>query len=410
MSDNDVSVPTGVALTALDSIFRDRPHEVLDKLRSSEPVHRDREFDRVMLTRAQDVGAVLNDRTLGTDPRKSRPGSFSRVQLGVDENFEPSILHMDDPDHKRLRSLVSKAFNQASVEAMRPRIGEIANRLLDEVLDPGRFDIVETYAKPLPTIVIAAMLGVDETDQRDFKKWSDAQVHMFNPLRTAEQAASLGRGREALRHYFLDAIAERRRDRRNDVISTLISAEEDGEKLSEGEIITVCETLLIAGNITTTDLIGNGILALLQNPDELAKLHARPALVHDVIEEVLRYDPPVVQSNRVASKYREIGEHAVEAGQTITLSLLAANHDPAVHRDPHSFDIERADKHHSSFGGGAHFCLGAPLARAEAQIAISMIFTRFPKLRLASGYNPVRKSLPSFNGLESLWVETRSES
>lgn len=410
MSESNVTIPTGAALTALDPTFREQPHDVLDKLRVLEPVHRDREFDRVMLTRADDVEAVLNDRSLGTDPRKSRPGSFSRVQLGVDEKFQPSMLHMDDPDHKRLRGLVSKAFNQASIDAMRTRIGEIANRLLDEIPDPGRFDVVEAYAKPLPTIVIAAMLGVDETDQRDFKRWSDAQVHLFNPLRTAEQVASLEWGRAALKRYFLDAIAERRKERKNDIISTLISAEEAGEKLSEMEIITVCQTLLIAGNITTTDLIGNGILALLQNPDQLDKLCARPALTHDAIEEILRYDPPVVQSNRVASRSREIGGLTIEAGQTVTLSLLAANHDPAAHHDPHRFDVERTDKHHSSFGGGTHFCLGAPLARAEAQIAIPMVFARFPRLHLASGYTPIHKSLPSFNGLESLWVESRLES
>jgi predicted outer membrane repeat protein len=406
MSNSKCPVATGVALTALDPVFRERPHEVLDCLRSTEPVHQDREFDRVFLTRAQDIGSVLNDRTMGTDPRKSRPGSFSRVQLGVDDKFQPAMVHMDDPDHKRLRDLVSKAFNQRSVDAMRTRIHETANRLLDQISDPHHFDVVERYAKPLPTIVIAEMMGVDPADQEEFKRWSDTQVHTFNPMRTAEQLTSLQQGKSALNHYFADLIGKRRKDRGTDLISTLISAEEEGERLSEPEIIGVCQFLMIAGNVSTTDLIGNGILALLQNPTELAKLLAQPELAQDAVEEVLRFDAPVTSASRINNTSREMDGGAIAAGQTITLSLLAANYDPAAHPNPHKFDIERADKRHHSFGGGAHYCLGAPLGRAEAQIAIPLILTRFPKMRLDPQNTLSRKALPSFNGLDSLWVRT----
>ena len=405
MSDSKSPVPTGAALTALDPTFRENPHEYLDYLRLTDPVHQDREFDRVMLTRAPDISSILNDRTLAADPRKSRPGSFSRVQLGVDEKFQPSMLHMDDPDHKRLRDLVSKAFNQRSVDAMRTRIGEIANRLLDEVVDGSHFDVMEAYAKPLPTIVIAEMLGVDARDQEDFKRWSDAQGYLFSPARTAEQQTSLEWGRDALGSYLAEVVNKRRKDRGTDLISTLIEAEEEGEQLSEAEIIGVCQLLLLAGNVTTTDLIGNGVLALLRHPGELAKLRTQPELARDVVEEVLRYDSPVVTATRVTTTSRQIAGCPVAAGQTITASLLAANYDPAVHSDPGRFDIERASKRHHSFGGGAHFCLGAPLARAEAQIAIPLIFVRFPKLRLMTDFTPVHKSFPSFNGLESLWVD-----
>ncbi len=159
MSDSKVAVPTGIALTALDPAFRENPHKYLDYLRLMEPVHQDREFDRIVLTRAQDISFVLNDRTVG-NPRKSRPGSFSRVQLGVDDKFQPTMLHMDDPDHKRLRDLVAKAFNQRSVEAMRTRIVAIAKRLLNKIVDSNPFDAIRAYARPLPTIVIAEMLGV----------------------------------------------------------------------------------------------------------------------------------------------------------------------------------------------------------------------------------------------------------
>jgi cytochrome P450 len=400
------SVPTGTELTALDPTFRENPHEYLDYLRLMEPVHQDREFDRVVLTRAQDVSSVLNDSTLRSDPRKGRVGSYSRVQLGVDDKFQPSMVHMDDPDHGRLRALVSKAFSPRSVDALRPRINEIANQLLDEVAGDVSFDVMEAYAKPLPTMVIGEMLGVDQADHRNFKRWSDAQAYLFSPVRTAEQQASLEWGRDAQRDYITEMVKKRRKDRGADLISILIEAEEQGEKLSEAELVDVCQFLLLAGNLTTTDLIGNGLLALLRHPDELAKLIAQPELARDAVEEVLRYDSPIVTANRIPSTPRQIAGCPVAAGQTITASLLAANNDPSMHPDPRRFDIVRPNKRHYSFGGGSHFCLGAPLARAEAQLAIPLIFSRFPKLRLMADFAPIRKNHPAFNGLESLWVET----
>jgi hypothetical protein len=406
MSETKTPTPTGRALSALDPTFRDHPDEYIDLLRSAEPVHQDREFDRIVLTRAEDIESVLNERTMAKDPRKSRPGAYIRAFEKVDENYQPSMLFADDPDHKRLRGPVSKAFNQQSVEAIRPRIAEIANRLLDEIPDPRRFDVVAAYSNPLPTIAIAAMLGIDEKDQRDFKRWSDSQVHSLNPLRTEGQTASLDQGRTALSQYFAEVIRERRKNRGTDLISSLISAEEDCQELTEAEIIGMCQLLLVAGNVTTTDLIGNGVLALLRNPTELAKLRAQPELIRNAVEEVLRYDSPVTVASRIATKPVQIGGVDIEAGQSISALLFGANHDPAAHSCPAKFDIERPDKRHSSFGGGIHFCVGAPLARAEAQIAIPLLFTRFPKIRLMPDHTPTRKSLPSLNGVASLWVDT----
>ncbi|AEU38026.1 cytochrome P450 [Granulicella mallensis] len=403
INNQKMTTPTGRALTALDPIFRENPHKYLDHLRSTDPVHQDREFDRVVVTRAEDVASILFDREMSVDPEKSRPGSFSRLQVG--EKFERSMLLLDDPDHKRLRALVSKAFNQQAIEAMRPRIAMIANRLLDKVAGETRFDVVESYAKPLPTIVIAEMLGIREADQADFNEWSDGMVQLFNASRTAEQQTTLLRAKDALNSYFAAAIAERRQYRGDDLVSVLIEAEEDGDKLSEAEILTCCRLLLVAGNVTTTDLIGNGLLALLQHPMELAKLRRQPELVRDAVEEVLRYDPPIVERNRITTTSTQIGGCPMAAGLTITASLLAANHDPLIHTDPEKFDISRSDKRHYSFGGGTHFCLGAPLARAETQIALSLIIERFPGLHLNSDFAPVHRTLPSFNGLDSLWVE-----
>lgn len=399
-------LPSGMALTALHPLFRECPHVVLDRLRAAEPVHRDPQFDRVFLSRYEDVRAVTSDRSYAVDPRKAREGAFSRVVMGLDRDrsFEPTMLHLDDPDHKRLRGLVSQAFNQRSIEAFRPRIRAIAEQLLDAVGDAGEFDVIEAYAAPLPTIVIAEMLGVDPGDQGDFKRWSDALAHSFNPMRTPEQEATLSAGQNALAGYFKTAVDRRRAHRGTDLISALVSSEEQGDRLSEREIIGTCNLLLAAGNVTTTDLIGNGVLALLRHPSELAKLRADPELARNAVEEMLRFDPPVAQTSRITTEPREIGGVALETGETVTASLLAAGHDPAVHAEPGRFDVERQDPRHLAFGGGLHFCLGAPLARAEAQIGIPLLFERFPNLMVAEGRTVERKDAPVFNGVKALWV------
>src|SRR5262249_31717357 len=206
--------------------------------------------------------------------------------------------------------------------------------------------------------------------------------------------------------YFARAIDARRGRRSDDLISLLVAAEEAGDRLSGREIAITCNLLLIAGNLTTTDLIGNGVLALLKHPDQLAKLSAHPELVPNAVEEILRCDPPVVQTGRLALEPFEIGGLEVKAGEAITASIFAAGHDPARHSDPHRFEIERADTSHLAFGGGAHFCLGAPLARAEAQIAIPLLFERFPSLRLDPQHAIEHKRVPAFNGLTALWVRS----
>ena len=400
------TVPTGIALSAFDPTFRECPHQILNALRAREPVHQDRQFDRVVLTRFADIEAVLGDRTLGSDPRKSRPGSFIRMAQMVDDSYQPTMLNTDDPEHKRIRSLVAQGFNQRAVEAMRPRIAEVAAGLLDALGPRDRFDAVEEYAGPLPTIVIAEMLGVDAADQKDFKRWSDALVNILNPRRSPEQNQALAWSRKNFAEYFRRAIAERRSKRGTDLISALVVAEENGEMLTEQEVINTCNLLLAAGNVTTTDLIGNGVLTFLRHPDQWRKLRARPDLARNAIEEVLRFNPPVTSTLRVSHVAREIDGVAVGAGQTLDCVIVGGGHDPAVHDDAERFDIERADTRHTAFGGGAHFCLGAPLARAEAQIAIPMLFERFPRLRLDPEREVEHKVSPPFNGPKALWVRT----
>ena len=402
-ADQTQALATGIALTALDPVFREQPHRVLDALRTGAPVHRDVEFDRVFLTRYEDVRAVVNDRTLSVDPRKGCTAPH-RPNFREMEDYEPSMLVLDDPDHKRLRGLVTQAFNARAVEAARPRIRAITERLLDAIGDAVAFDVIDVLASPLPTIVIAEMLGVDPGDQADFKRWSDALIQSFNPRRTPEQEEALEHGRQSLRGYLGRIVEQRRAVRTGDLISALVNAEEAGERLTTREIVSTCNLLLVAGNMTTTDLIGNGVLALLEHPDQLAKLRSRPELMKNAVEETLRYDPPVVQTNRITQSPKQIGDKFLESEAWITPCLMAAGHDPALHQNPHSFDIERADTSHLAFGGGVHFCLGAPLARAEAEIAISVMLERFPNLRCDPSRHGHRKSVPVFNGIDSLWV------
>ena len=393
-------VPTGVQLTPLDPTFQADPYPVLDELRERDPVHHDEQLHRYVLTRHDDVDALLRDRAHSVDPRNAGEGTFEKMFLyrAEEQDFQPSMLFADPPYHTRLRGLVSKAFTPRAVEQMAPRIQEIVDALLDAVADRGGFDLIDAFAAPLPTIVIAEMLGVDPRQRASFKRWSDAVVTVFNPLLSAEERAQAEEASLALNAFFQAAIAERRDRPREDLINSLMHVEEGKDQLTDDEIVTMCNLLLTAGNVTTTDLIGNGVHALLRFPGELRKLRDNPSLIKNAVEEMLRFDSPVTQSGRTPMSDIEIGGCPIKRGESVTPQLAAANHDPAVYPEPHTFDITREDTHHHSFGGGVHFCLGAPLARLEAQIAIATLVRRFPNLRL-SGESIEYRRIPSFRGL-----------
>lgn len=400
-------LPSGIRLTPYDPAFQADPHAALDRLRTEAPALHDEAFGRWFLTRHADVRAVLRDREMWSDPRKADPDSFVR-RFAAPEDGEPSMLFMDDPEHKRLRGLVNKAFTPKAVEAMRPRVRAIAEALLDAV-DGTEFDLIEAFAAPLPVIVIAEMLGIDGADHARFKSWSDDSVSaFFNPLRTAEEQARSQVAGAALDDLFRAHIAARRRNAGGDLISAMVTAEERGDRLTDDEIVGQCGLLLIAGNVTTTDLIGNGVKALMDHPDELAKLRARPDLMENAVEEMLRFDSPVTQSGRTANRDLTIAGCPVRKGQSISVSLAAANHDPALHPVPHRFDIERADTTHESFGGGRHFCLGAPLARVEAQEAVAALLARYPTLNASSRGHRYR-TIPGFRGLAEYWLRITKE-
>jgi hypothetical protein len=396
-------VPTGVELTALDPAFRADPYPVLARLREREPVHRDDVIKRWVLTRGDDVERVLRARTMAVDGRKANEGTYMRMFAVPAGRREPSMLMLDPPSHTRLRSLVNKAFTPRAVELLAPRIREIIDALLDVVTGQEGFDLIEAFAGPLPVIVIAEMLGVNPADRDNFKRWSDLTAMGLNPRLTADQRAVLVEGRRQLDAYLERAIAECRAHPRDDLISAMIAVEEAGDQLNDAEIVTMCGLLLAAGNLTTTDLIGNGVWTLLRHPDQLQKLRDDPSLIKNAVEEILRFESPVVQTGRIAMDDGTIGGCPVRRGESVLASLAAANRDPAAYPEPDRFDITRADPHHHSFGGGVHFCLGAPLARLEAQLAIAALVQRFPNLHLAD--EPLEwRALPAFRGLAKLRV------
>ena len=403
--DKDDKLPQGVALTPLDETFREDPYPVLDDLRDRAAVLEDSELKRWVYTRHDDVKAILRDGELWSDPRKANPGTFTREFLGGREEREPSMLLMDEPGHRRLRMLVSKPFTPAAVERWRPRTKEVVARVLDRI-EGDEFDLIAQFAGPIPTIVIAEMLGIREERHDDFKRWSDTNVKVaFNPFSSPEELAEGEAAEASLVGFFREEIARRRADLGDDLISDMIRAEEAGESLSEEEIVTQCNLLLVAGNVTTTDLIGNGVKALLDHPGELAKLRARPELIGNAVEEMLRYDSPVTNSGRIASREVDFGGCPVSQGESLSTSLAAANHDPDVYPDPHRFDIEREDVHHQSFGGGRHLCLGAHLARLEAQEAILGLLARYPRLEMSPRGHRYA-AVPSFRGMTEFWVRT----
>ncbi len=402
---NPDPIPNGFALTPFDPEFQRDPYPVLRRLQEAAPAQWDELMHGWLVTTHDEVREILRDKEFWSDPRKAEEAAtIRRFILAGDQ--PPSMLFLDDPDHRRLRGLINKAFTPKAVETMRPRIAAIASDLLAAITEP-EFDLMERFAAPLPVIVIAEMLGIDPRQQADFKAWSNALVSAsFNLMPSAEEAEAALRAQEQLDACFRGAIARRRATPMPDLISAMIAASDGGDSMTDDEIVMQCNLLLIAGNVTTTDLIGNGVKALLEHPNELAKLRQRPELIENAVEEMLRFDSPVMQSGRIANRPVEIHGCPIHPTQSVGVSLAAANRDPNVYPDPDRFDVERADTHHQSFGGGRHFCLGAPLARAEAQEAVRALLVRFSSLE-AAPRDAAYRTIPGFRGLAQYWIRTR---
>jgi cytochrome P450 len=326
--------------------------------------------------------------------------------LAVDvEQERKGILLLDDPDHARIRNPLAKALYKR-VARCRPQVEKVVNDILDGVAGRACFDAMADFAILVPIDVIARILGVDETRLAEFRDWSESVILTLNPFRTPEQTSRLVTAATALSAYMKDLIESRRAAPRDDLVSDMVILQAEGAPISDGEVSVNLQSLLVGGNLTTTDLIGNAIYHFLKNPAELAKLKTDPSLINSAVEEVLRYEGPVDITGRIASRDLDLGGCPVRQSQSMLLSLRGANHDPEVFPDPHRFDITRKDAPHVAFGGGLHVCIGAPLARLEAQVALLALFERFPNLRLASPDEPPSwRSLPFFRGLEKVIVE-----
>ncbi|MCY4573018.1 MAG: cytochrome P450 [Gemmatimonadetes bacterium] len=369
---------SGVAWWPLAPEFVADPYPVYQRLRERDPVHYSALTQQFVVSRYADLDRILRDhRNFSNDLQRARSSLGS---LGARKKLKPSMLVQDPPDHTRLRGLVNRAFTPRSVAKMEDYIRATAHGLLDRLEGAVEFDLMKAFAVPLPTIVIARMIGVPERDLDRFKVWSDRLARALEPILTPEEQDQVFRADRELAEYHTAIIEQRRREPRDDLVSRLVEAEEQGEKLTSDETIVMLRLLLAAGNETTTNLIGNGVRALLRNPAQLALLREQPDLVPAAVEELLRYDAPVQLDMRIARDDVEIGGRAVRAGTMISLAIGSANHDPERFQRPDELDITRPDQGNISFGRGIHHCLGAPLARLEGRIALEVLLERFDEI------------------------------
>ncbi len=340
------------------------------KMRRESPVSVDPHSGALSVFRYDDVQRVLSDFEAFSSERGRRDGSSA---LGS------SLISSDPPRHRQLRNLITQAFTPRAVAQLAPRITAIVGELLDQVAAAGRMDFIEDLAYPLPVIVIAEMLGIPAAERAQFRRWSDAIVSP-GAAPAAGQLSFMDAQRE-MAMYFGRLIIERRAELRDDLISHLLTAEIDGQRLTEIELIGFCVLLLVAGNETTTNLLGNAILCFDEQPDIYERLCAQPDLIPGAIEEVLRYRSPVQSMFRAATGETDLGGILTRPGQPVVAWIGSANRDETLFPNPHVFDIERTPNRHLAFGYGIHFCLGAPLARLEARLALEALCSRFHDIR-----------------------------
>ncbi|MGY1747070.1 cytochrome P450 [Blastococcus sp. SYSU D00695] len=351
-----------------------------------------------------EAGAVLRDRRLGRIWRDREPGErFAAFNL-IHRN---AILEMEPPDHTRLRRLISTAFARGHVERLRPWVERLAGELVDGLVERSAgdepVDVLSGMAEDLPVAVIAELLGVPDADRPLLRPWSNAIVKMYEYGRTTAVEDAAERAAAEFVAYLRELAAQRRRAPGEDLLSHLVSVRDaDGDRLTEDELVTTCVLLLNAGHEATVNVSGNGLLALLEHPDQLARLRADPGLLPTAVEELMRYDSPLQLFERTATEDVEIGGGTVARGQKIAALLGAANRDPAVFADPDAFDVGRTPNPQISFGAGVHFCIGAPLARVELQASFGALLARTSRLELA---RPARRR-PEFviRGLAELPV------
>jgi cytochrome P450 len=404
-----MTTPSRPALAELaDPANLPNPYPVLAGLREASPfAEADGAF--VVVGKHADCSAVLRHPNASSERDKSLPAAASPRR----RRDRPSFLSLDPPDHTRLRRLVSKAFTPRTVARLEPRIRAITSDLLTAAAAAGQLEVVSQLAYPLPVRIISELLGVPVEDHPRFAGWSARLAHSLQPdfgldpeaaKAKAEAAAVAG---DEFAVYFRELIATRRAQPTEDLLSEMIAAEDNGERLTEDELIATCVLLLVAGHETTVGLISNAILALLRHPDQLALLRGDPGLAAGAVEETLRYDAPVQMTARVARGGMHIGPIAAPDGALVLLLLAATGRDPRVFDRPDAFDIRRGATGHLAFAAGPHFCLGAPLARLEAAIALESFARRIQRPELVAGSLDYKPNL-NLRGPERLVVDFRS--
>ena len=394
--------------------FLKDPYPVYDALRAEDPIFWSEENEYWILTRYADIVYLIQDIHLSS----KRVGAHAdRMPPQVKEYFRPFftavaswMLMIDPPDHTRLRGLVSKAFTPRVVESMRESITQLVDELIGKAKSNGRMDVMADLANPLPAMVIAELLGVPSSDRQQFKTWSDDITQALGGIDTASSKEELfglyelgQRSVIALTGYFREKVAALRREPRQNLLSALIEAEQQGDRLTEQELLANCIFLLIAGHETTTNLLGNGMLALLRNPQQTEALALDNESIATAVEELLRYDSPVQKMGRIAKQDIDIGGKQIRGGQLICFCFAAANRDPEQFDEPAMLDLTRKPNRHLAFGHGLHYCVGAALARLEGQIAIRSILSELKDLKLENDELDWNRNF-TIRGLKSLPV------
>ncbi|GHG13718.1 cytochrome P450 [Streptomyces filamentosus] len=382
-----------------------RPYDIYDRLRTTSPVCRITGTDGQpawLVTRFDDVRAALADPRLSLDKAHAREGNYRGLSLPP--ALDANLLNMDPPDHTRLRRLVGRAFTQRRVEQLRAPIRATADRLLDALGEEGTTNLITSYAAPLPIIVICDLVGVPDSYRRDFRAWTTA---LISPDPGRPQAAK--EAMVAMLGFFQELTAHKRREPADDLLSDLIAVRDiGGDRLTEDELMSLAFLILFAGYENTVQLIGNSILALLQHPDQAALLRQDASRIHASVEEFARYEGPALLAiRRFPTQDVTIGGVQIPAGETVLLSLSAANRDPDRFPDPNRLDLGRDAAGHLALGHGIHYCLGAPLARAETEIALAALLERFEELELTEEKTRWRPSLRA-RGLLDLPVRYRA--
>lgn len=363
------------------------PYPLYNKLRTEDPVHWDRFLHTWVVTRYPDVLNVLHSFSADRTPTPEQLTAMGLSGLNpIAKVMVKQMLFMDAPAHTRLRGLASAAFTPAKIEVLRGHIQEIADELLDRVQARGEMDIIADFAAPMPAIVTAEMLGVPTEDHENLKKWSTDFAEMLgnfqhNPDRIPRVLESTNN----LTTYFQAAIEKQRQHPREGLVHSFMTAEINGDRLTDEEIVANCIVVMVGGQETTTNLIGNGLLTLMRNGDQLERLRDTPSLIQSAVEELLRYESPSQHTGRIAREDVQIGDKQIKKGQAVMAIMAAANRDPARFPDPDQLILDRKDNKHLAFGWSSHFCFGAPLARMEGQIAFETLLRRLPNLQLTPG-------------------------